>query len=60
MKLVFACVLFLAVLAWSNIFSIQGSISFEKGYLNIDTTKTCNVDTSYIISELQQFSHYRT
>ena len=48
MKQVFAFVVFLAVSAWSNIFSIDAGISFEKGYLDIDTTKTCNVDTSYI------------
>ena len=61
MKFVFACILFLAVSAWSNIFSIQGSISFEKGYLNIDTTKTCNVDTSYINCSLENgLAYYST
>ena len=61
MKFVFACILFLAVSAWSNIFSIQGSISFEKGYLNIDTTKTCNVDTSYINCLLENgLAYYST
>ena len=54
MKQVFAIVVFLAVSAWSNIFSIDAGISFEKGYLDIDTTKTCNVDTSYINCSLEK------
>ena len=61
MKLLFSCIMFFGVLAWSNIFSIQGSISFEKGYLNIDTTKTCNVDTSYINCSLEDgLAYYST
>jgi hypothetical protein len=48
MKLISICILLLAASVWSNIFSIDAGISFENGYLNIDTTKTCNVDTSYI------------
>ena len=54
MKLISMCVLLLAVFAWSNIFSIDAGISFEKGYLDIDTTKTCNVDTSYINCSLEK------
>ena len=61
MKQVFAFVVFLAVSAWSNIFSIDAGISFEKGYLDIDTTKTCNVDTSYINCSLEKgLAYYST
>ena len=61
MKFVFACILFLAVSAWSNIFSIDAGVSFEKGYLEIDTTKTCNVDTSYINCSLENgLAYYST
>lgn len=48
MKVMSFCVAILAALAWSNIFTVSGSLAFERGYLNIDTTKTCNVDTTYI------------
>jgi len=62
MKLVFACVAFLAALAWSSIFNTPGGgFVFEKGYLNIDTTKTCNVDTSYINCSLEKgLAYYST
>ena len=61
MKLISICILLLAVFAWSNIFSIDAGISFEKGYLDIDTTKTCNVDTSYINCSLEKgLAYYST
>lgn len=61
MKLISICILLLAALAWSNIFSIDAGISFENGYLNIDTTKTCNVDTSYINCSLENgLAYYST
>jgi hypothetical protein len=61
MKLLLACIVFLAASAWSNIFSIDAGISFENGYLNIDTTKTCNVDTSYINCSLENgLAYYST
>ena len=61
MKFIFVCFLFLAVSAWSNIFSIDAGVSFEKGYLEIDTTKTCNVDTSYINCSLENgLAYYST
>ena len=61
MKQFLACVAFLAASVWSNIFSIDAGISFEKGYLNIDTTKTCNVDTSYINCSLENgLAYYST
>ena len=48
MKQLLACIVFLAASAWS-FFGLQWtSLQFEKGYLNIDTTRTCNVDPSYI------------
>ena len=61
MKLISVCVLLLVASAWSNIFSIDAGISFEKGYLDIDTTKTCNVDTSYINCSLENgLAYYST
>ncbi|MCF0214923.1 MAG: hypothetical protein HUK21_00425 [Fibrobacteraceae bacterium] len=61
MKLLFSCIIFLAALAWSNIFTLSGSIFFEKGYLNIDTTKICDVDTSYINCSLEKgLAYYST
>ena len=61
MKFVFACFLYLAAFAWSNIFSINAGIAFEKGYLEIDTTKTCNVDTTYINCSLEKgLAYYST
>ena len=61
MKPILLCIVFLAALAWSNIFSIDAGISFEKGYLDIDTTKTCNVDTSYINCSLEKgLAYYST
>ena len=61
MRLISICILLLAASAWSNIFSIDAGISFEKGYLDIDTTKTCNVDTSYINCSLENgLAYYST
>ena len=61
MKLISMCILLLVASAWSNIFSIDAGISFEKGYLDIDTTKTCNVDTSYINCSLENgLAYYST
>ena len=61
MKLISMCILLLVASAWSNIFSIDAGISFEKGYLDIDTTKTCNVDTSYINCSLEKgLAYYST
>ncbi len=48
MKFVFACILFLAVLAWSNVNLVWTSFQFQKGYLEIDSAKVCNVDTTYV------------
>lgn len=60
-KSMMLCVLFAAVLAWSNILTLSGVLSFDKGYLNIDTTKTCNVDTTYINCSLEKgLAYYST
>lgn len=56
MRTALFCSLFFVALAWSNIFTVSGSLAFEKGYLNIDTTKTCNVDTTYINCSLESGS----
>jgi hypothetical protein len=61
MRPILMSILLLAASAWSNIFSIDAGISFEKGYLDIDTTKTCNVDTSYINCSLEKgLAYYST
>ena len=61
MRPILMSIVFLAASAWSNIFSIDAGISFEKGYLDIDTTKTCNVDTSYINCSLEKgLAYYST
>ncbi len=63
MKPILLCIVFLAASAWSNLFStsIWTGYSFEKGYLKIDTTKTCNVDTTYINCSLEKgLAYYST
>ena len=61
MRPILMSIVFLAASAWSNIFTIDAGISFEKGYLEIDTTKTCNVDTSYINCSLENgLAYYST
>ena len=61
MRTALFCSLFFVALAWSNIFTVSGSLAFERGYLNIDTTKTCNVDTTYINCSLENgLAYYST
>ena len=48
MKLLLACVVFLAASAWSDVNLIWTEFQFEKGYMEVDTAKICNVDTTYI------------
>ena len=48
MKLLFACIAFLAAFAWSNVNLVWTSFQFQKGYLEIDSAKVCNVDTTYV------------
>ena len=50
MKLLLACVVFLATSAWSVVGLWYSSLQFEKDYLNIDTVKTPDVDTMYVRS----------
>ena len=52
MKLLLACVVFLATSAWSVVGLWYSSLQFEKDYLNIDTVKTPDVDTMYVRSWL--------
>ncbi len=61
MKFVFACILFLAVLAWSSVNLIWTEFQFEKGYLEVDSAKICNVDTTYInCSQDRGLAYYST
>lgn len=61
MRTALFCSLFFVALAWSNIFTVSGSLAFERGYLNIDTTKTCNVDTTYINCSMEDgLAYYST
>ena len=61
MKPILLSIAFLVASAWANLFSIWTSYSFEKGYLKIDTTKTCNVDTTYINCSLENgLAYYST
>ena len=46
-KCPFFCILFAVASSWA-FFGGWTSLQFYKGYLDIDTTKTCNVDTTYI------------
>lgn len=48
MRAILCCILFLACLAWSDVNLIWTQFQFEKGYLEVDTAKICNVDTTYI------------
>lgn len=54
MKFVFACILFLAVSAWSNVNLVWTNFQFERDYLEIDSSKICNVDTTYINCSLDK------
>ena len=61
MKPILLCVVFLAALAWSAIGLQWTKLNFDNGSLNIDTTKTVDVDTSYInIMPNQGFAYYST
>ena len=61
MKAVLACVVFLAVSAWSSVNLIWTEFQFEKGYLEVDTAKICNVDTTYInCSQDRGLAYYST
>ena len=61
MKQVFAFVIFLAVSAWSSVNLIWTEFQFEKGYLEVDSAKICNVDTTYInCSQDRGLAYYST
>ena len=53
MRLISMCILLLVASAWSVFGTRWASLQFENGYLSIDTTKTCNVDTSYVNCSLE-------
>ncbi|MCQ2063512.1 MAG: hypothetical protein MJY99_09295 [Fibrobacter sp.] len=48
MRTALFCSLFFVALAWSDVNLIWTQFQFEKGYLEVDTAKICNVDTTYI------------
>ncbi len=58
MKQLLACVAFLAASAWSNPSILGTQLQFEDGYLNIDATKSCNVDTTFINCSLEKGLSY--
>ena len=61
MKQVFAFVVLLAASAWSSVNLIWTEFQFEKGYLEVDTAKICNVDTTYInCSQDRGLAYYST
>ena len=61
MKLLLACIVFLAASAWSSVNLIWTEFQFEKGYLEVDTAKICNVDTTYInCSQDRGLAYYST
>ena len=61
MKKFLACVAFLVASAWSNPSVLGTQLQFEDGYLSIDTTKSCNVDTTYINCSLEKgLAYYST
>ena len=61
MKPILLCVVFLAASAWSSVNLIWTEFQFEKGYLEVDTAKICNVDTTYInCSQDRGLAYYST
>lgn len=61
MKLISICILLLAASAWSSVNLIWTEFQFEKGYLEVDTAKICNVDTTYInCSQDRGLAYYST
>lgn len=61
MKPILLCIVFLAALAWSDVNLIWTEFQFEKGYLEVDTAKICNVDTTYInCSQDRGLAYYST
>ena len=61
MRPILMCIVFLAVSAWSSVNLIWTEFQFEKGYLEVDTAKICNVDTTYInCSQDRGLAYYST
>ena len=61
MRPILMCIVFLAVSAWSSVNLIWTEFQFEKGYLEVDTAKNCNVDTTYInCSQDRGLAYYST
>ena len=61
MRPILMSIVFLAVSAWSSVNLIWTEFQFEKGYLEVDTAKICNVDTTYInCSQDRGLAYYST
>ena len=61
MRPILMCIVFLAASAWSSVNLIWTEFQFEKGYLEVDTAKICNVDTTYInCSQDRGLAYYST
>ena len=61
MKAVLACVIFFAASAWTAVGVWWANLQFEKGYLNIDSSKVPAVDTLYVnYAPEHGFAYYST
>ena len=61
MRPILMSIVFLAASAWSSVNLIWTEFQFEKGYLEVDTAKNCNVDTTYInCSQDRGLAYYST
>ena len=61
MRPILMSIVFLAASAWSSVKLIWTEFQFEKGYLEVDTAKICNVDTTYInCSQDRGLAYYST
>ena len=61
MRPILMSIVFLAASAWSSVNLIWTEFQFEKGYLEVDTAKICNVDTTYInCSQDRGLAYYST
>ena len=61
MKPILMCIVFLAASAWSDVNLIWTQFQFEKGYLEVDTAKICNVDTTYVnCTQNEGLAYYST
>ena len=61
MRPILMSIVFLAASAWSSVNLIWTEFQFEKGYLEVDTAKICNVDTTYINCSLDKgLAYYST